>query len=153
MIQSNGEQGGDNLLKGKNHEHRYTASQCDEGCGCDYIHLQCLDEDCTFYAMADGWAGCNTDHEFHRKQHELDAIVLACPEPGCTTAIVSSRELSRWSGTGEITDPPHATSVWIPCEKHYQEGAETFHCDKDGNEIPIDPRMWPSEFKSEKEAL
>lgn len=81
-----------------------------------------------------------------------DAIVLACPKPNCMVAMVSSRELSRWNGTGEITDPPHATSVWIPCEKHYQEGAEQFHCDKDGNEIPIDPRLWGDELTTRAES-
>lgn len=82
---------------------------------------------------------------------ESDGIVLACPEKDCHVAIVSSRQLSRYQGTGEITDPPHATTVWLPCEKHYQEGAVPFYTDRNGIEISADPSTW-NELRAEQRA-
>jgi len=58
----------EDILKGKDHEHEYYASQCEEGCGCDYLHLGCKDTDCTFYAIADGWKDCNVDWEYRIKE-------------------------------------------------------------------------------------
>ncbi|MFJ6416493.1 hypothetical protein [Paeniglutamicibacter sp. NPDC091659] len=73
-----------------------------------------------------------------------DAIALLCPATNCFAVTISSRELSRYQGMGEIADPPQATSRWIPCEKHYLEGATPFYCDKDGVEVSGDPETWPA---------
>ena len=65
----------DELLNGKDHEHQYSAFQCEAGCECNYIHLQCLDDECSFYSMAEGWNDCNVDHEFNGKKRELEARI------------------------------------------------------------------------------
>lgn len=86
-----------------------------------------------------------------KEKWEKDQIILACPEPYCNAAQISSRELSRWEGRGEITDPPQATTVWLPCPKHYEEGHEPYYTDKDGNEISADPGTWLAHLSSKGE--
>jgi len=43
------------------HSKKYV-SQCEEGCGCNYVFLQC--EDCDLHEMILGWDGCNVSWEF-----------------------------------------------------------------------------------------
>ena len=83
------------LLNG-NHEHQYTAFQCEEGCGCDYIHLQCLDDECSFYAMAEGWDGCNVDYDRIGEKRELEARLDEANEHWKAT-LRSNQQYSIWS--------------------------------------------------------
>lgn len=46
------------------HEHEIIASRCEEGCGCDLLHLSCKIRDCDWYQLAEGWDNCNVQWEF-----------------------------------------------------------------------------------------
>lgn len=66
-----------------------------------------------------------------------DYIAMVCPARDCRVAIVSPRELSRVHG--RLTDAPTATSGWLLCLKHSQEGDYMEYFDEHGNQVSGDP--------------
>jgi len=44
------------------HEHKKYVSQCEEGCGCDLLFINC--HGCDLFEPVEGWVGCNVDWVF-----------------------------------------------------------------------------------------
>lgn len=65
------------------HEHQFRVSQCEEGCGCDYLFVSCEDPNCEIQMyIAEGWDNCNVDWEYwvHEDPSHLKSIARKLDE-------------------------------------------------------------------------